>query len=130
MFFSLMDGNLRSHIKGRAVIPGDLGSGDMGKVRAYNGQAFADWRKLFNENTVNSALPDKKLPNKINLIKVKTNICVISHAKLNWNITKIKKKAVSRGLKISFSNIYHPTLVKNLIIWSKFENKDVYENWL
>jgi len=42
MFFSLMDGNLSSHIKGRAAIPGALGSGDKGKVRAYNRKAVAD----------------------------------------------------------------------------------------
>jgi len=37
MFFSLMDGNLRYRIKGRAMIPAALGSGDKGKVRAHNG---------------------------------------------------------------------------------------------
>lgn len=42
MFFSLMDGNLSSHIKGRAMIPGALGSGDKKKVRVYNGKAVAD----------------------------------------------------------------------------------------
>jgi hypothetical protein len=74
MFFSLMDGNLRPHIKGRAVIPGALGSGDKEKVRAYNGEAVTDWRNGFSENTANCALPGNKLPNKINLIKHKRTI--------------------------------------------------------
>ena len=38
------------------------------------------------------------------------------------------EKTVSRGLKISFNNIYQSTLVNNLIIRNKFENKDVDEN--
>jgi hypothetical protein len=38
MFFSLMDGNLRSHIKGIAVIP-----------CAHNGETVADLRTLFKE---------------------------------------------------------------------------------
>jgi len=42
MFFSLMDGNLCPHIKGRAVIPCALGSGDNWKVQAYNGEAVTD----------------------------------------------------------------------------------------
>jgi len=42
MFFPLMDGKLSSHIKGRAAIPGALGSGDKGKVQAYSGKAVAD----------------------------------------------------------------------------------------
>jgi hypothetical protein len=42
---------------------------------------------------------------------------------------KKEKKAFSRGLKINFNNVYHPTLVKNLIIRSYFENKEVDENW-
>jgi hypothetical protein len=38
-------------------------------------------------------------------------------------------KEVPRGLKISFNKIYHPTLVKNLIIRSHFENEEVDGNW-
>ena len=50
MFSSLMKGNLRSHIKGRVVISGVLGSGDKGKVPAYKGEVVADWRKVFKQN--------------------------------------------------------------------------------
>ena len=77
-----MDGNFRSHIKGRAVITGASGSGDKGKVRAYNGEAVADLRNVFNGNTANSALPDNKLPNKINLLRLKRKIILNSHTKL------------------------------------------------
>jgi hypothetical protein len=38
------------------------------------------------------------------------------------------KKTVSRALKISFNDIYHSTLVKNLDIRNNFENKEVDEN--
>ena len=124
-----MDGNLSSHIKGRAVNPGALGSGDKKKVRAYTGKAVADWRKVFNENTANSALPDNKSPNKINPSRHKRTNILNSHTKLKWSILKIKKKkAISRGLKITFNNIYQSTLVNNLIIRNHFKNKDVDVN--
>ena len=41
MFFSLMAGNLRSHIIGRAASSGVFGSGDKGQVRPYNGETVA-----------------------------------------------------------------------------------------
>jgi len=72
-----MDGNLRSHIKGRAMIPVALGFGDKGKFRAHNGEAMTDWRKVFRQNTANSALPDNNLPNKVNLIRLKRKITLI-----------------------------------------------------
>jgi hypothetical protein len=37
------------------------------------------------------------------------------------------KKAISRGLKINFNNIYQSTLVKNMIKRNNFENKEVEE---
>ena len=88
-----MDGNLRSHIKGRAMIPGALGSGDKGKVRVYNGEAVADWRKVLNENTANSALPNKNLPNKISLFKFKRTIVLfLTLPKVKYNVNQERKK--------------------------------------
>ena len=74
LFSFLVDGNLCSHIKERAVIHDASGSGGKGKVRAYNGKAVAGWRNVLNENAANSIPPDNKLPNKINLIKTKRTI--------------------------------------------------------
>ena len=88
-----MDGNLGSHIKGRAMIPGALGSGDKGKFRVYNGEAVEDWRKVFNENTANSALLHKKLLNKINLMKLKRTIVLfLTLTKVKYNENQEKRQ--------------------------------------